>query len=303
MSDSITTLSNPASSLMYSPYLGESPTSRQEVAQVPTPPPMGPQHRPLPFADLIDVTTEALADVGLKILDEAFALAAPDPRGNPMRLFGLMDVAPRGALPSLLDTRPDWALSLGLRASHDQTVARGLVAGSRVFVCSNLCFSGAVRINVKHTTYADQRIRGAIYQAIETLPHAFEVQTARTDAWQATPLKPRWGDAALTECLRRGILNASQLPAAIAAWDDPSQLTLPQQEEVAATATDANGILQRSVWTFSNAVTGAMRPPLSVPEGAPEGTPARAHRIALPAATERTMRLSRFLDEIAGFEA
>jgi len=48
----------------------------------------------------------------------------------------------------------DYAWIVGLRNSHDKTYPAGLVAGSKVFVCDNLCFSGEVRLSRKHTRHA-----------------------------------------------------------------------------------------------------------------------------------------------------
>ena len=38
---------------------------------------------------------------------------------------------------------PDWARCIGIRNSHDQSLAVGLTAGISVCVCSNLAFGGS----------------------------------------------------------------------------------------------------------------------------------------------------------------
>ncbi len=50
-----------------------------------------------------------------------------------MKMFGVLD----------LETQMEGCrFSIGIRNSHDKSIRLGLTAGLRVFVCSNMAFSG-----------------------------------------------------------------------------------------------------------------------------------------------------------------
>jgi len=57
-----------------------------------------------------------------------------------------------------------WAV--GLRNSHDKTFPAGLVAGTRVFVCDILAFSGLIQIRRKHTRFAARDLRQLTARAV-----------------------------------------------------------------------------------------------------------------------------------------
>ena len=254
-------------------HSGANPMTRQEIAEIPTPEPMGPRHHPVPYISLIEGVEKGLHAIGMSIVEEAFG-ALRD--GN--RFFGLMQLAPMN------DTAPEgYAFQVGLRASHDQSLARGLVAGERTFVCDNLCFSGEIRLVTKQTTNVERRLPGMIMHAVQKLPGVFEVITERNETYKAYPLKPRWGDAALVEMLRREILLPTQIGRALKEWDEPSH-----EEHLS----ERDG---RTAWTLKNAVTEALKAPVDAETGL-------ATRPGAPVAMERTIGLTKFLDEIVGFD-
>lgn len=250
-------------------HCGAEPMGRTQIAELETPEPMGSRHCPVPFIDFIDTTTQALNHVGLQVLDEAYGALK-----DGSRFFGLMEIAGYSGIDS------DFAMTVGLRASHDQSFARGVCVGSHVFVCDNLCFSGEISLTTRHTTNINSRLPGMVLEAVQTLPGHFEVQNQRFDQYKLMELKPRWGDAALTELVRREVLNPSQIGRAIREWDEP---THPEHGE------DGH-----SVWRLMNAVTETMKAPLDS-----EGRPTRA---AAPATMTRTIGLTKFLDEIVDFK-
>ena len=84
-------------------HCGAEAITRSQVAMIPTPPADGPRHHPVPYADFIDLTTDALRHVGLQIVNEQYG-ALKD--GG--RFFGLMEVKP--AVP----TQDEFGLVVGL---------------------------------------------------------------------------------------------------------------------------------------------------------------------------------------------
>ena len=252
-------------------HCGAEAIDRHQLAVIPTPAPMGPHHKPVPYRDFIDLTTQALDSVGLTVVDEQYGALR-----DGARMFGLMEVQAKAAA-----NDRDFGLMVGLRASHDQSLARGLVVGSRVFVCDNLAFSGEVQISTKQTTNIEARLPGMVYEAVESLPGHFAVQDARFDRYRDFEMRRTWGDAALAELVRRSVLSGAAFSKALREWDTPSH------EEHAE-----NGF---SAWRLMQAVTEAIKAPKD-----DEGRPTRA---AAPAAMEKTVRMTSFLDEITQFDA
>jgi hypothetical protein len=97
-------------------------------------------YTPVSHLNFLETLEAELAERQVSIVRETYAL-----KQEGRQLFGVLDlstVAPTG----------DFRSVIGFRNSYDKTWAAGLVAGSRVFVCDNLAFSGEmVMLNKKHT--------------------------------------------------------------------------------------------------------------------------------------------------------
>ena len=103
---------------------------REALALVPTP--VGTEtHRPIPHHEVVQALIETLGFRHIGVVHDEYAVS---PDG--MRLFGVLD----------LETEIQGCrFSIGLRNSHDKTMRLALVCGYRVFVCSNMAFSGTLR--------------------------------------------------------------------------------------------------------------------------------------------------------------
>jgi hypothetical protein len=60
----------------------------------------------------------------------------------------------------------EWTWAVGIRNSHDKTFPAGLVAGTKVFCCDNLAFSGEVQISRKHTRFAERDLTHLTARAV-----------------------------------------------------------------------------------------------------------------------------------------
>jgi len=69
-----------------------------------------------------------LTEVKFSIRREEFAVS-----NDGMRMFGILDLSE--------GLTGDTSVSIGIRNSHDKTMALGMTAGYRVFVCDNMAFS------------------------------------------------------------------------------------------------------------------------------------------------------------------
>lgn len=116
--------------------------TRDELAQF-DPPPGTKTWTPIKHIDLVDALQSELAARGLHVMHEQYAV-----QRQGQQLFGTLDL-------DWQDTG-EYAAALGLRTSNDKSLSITLVAGLRVYVCSNLCLSGdLIALRRKHTSRLD----------------------------------------------------------------------------------------------------------------------------------------------------
>lgn len=148
--------------------------SRGELFSIPTPPRTS-SFTPVAHAQLIDLIEHQLECRGYGIQSAEYAVQDGKLDGRSLagaKLFATM---------ILKATRSDFAFALGLRAANDKSMAIGLVAGCKVFVCDNMALSGDEEILWrKHTSglYIRQLVPAGVDKAIARLAN-FEVQVAR----------------------------------------------------------------------------------------------------------------------------
>ena len=242
------------SNLLYSSETDKLVT-RQDMRAIPAPPPMGPRHHPYSFADFADNTVSAIERAGYSVTGEEFAV-----QKDGMRVFGILKVsnAPdvSSAVPALASSenvpalyKPEWNLVVGVRGSNDQSVSRGLVIGSQVMVCSNLCFSGDLgKWNRKQTTNVESDMPGIIRRAVDQLDRKNDELTVNFDPFNAAQVDRDGGDRILMDILRGGGFSASQFERAVDHWD---KLPADLDEH------SANG---RTLWWLFNACTHGLKP-------------------------------------------
>ncbi len=131
-------------------HKGAHAIDREGLALLPTPPPQGPKHVPVPHIELVDLITAEAQRLGLRIGKERFAVGRSKDEGRypGTALFGVMDFrAPEGASRSR---------SIAFRASNWRELGIRLVAGQRVFCCDNMALSGdEVVLSRRHTSGLD----------------------------------------------------------------------------------------------------------------------------------------------------
>lgn len=256
------------SALLYS----QANISRNELDLLPTPEALGRFHQPLGFGEYVDTVEESLDILGLEVRNQEFEVTHDN-----NRLFGALEV---GLKTGDLITSDEWKVLVGLRGSHDQSVQRGLVLGSQILVCSNLCFNGNIaNINTKQTTNIGSRLPRLIRAAVDHIPELAHLEEQRFDAYKALELKPRVGDAALVQLYRNGAFTNAQLAKAIGEWEQPAY-----EEHTHADA----GAQTRSGWRLFNAATEALKPATATSNA--DGN----------ALTRRTQVVSAFLNECVG---
>ena len=185
--------------------------SKADLAAVPVPDPTDSYH-PVPYGRFVEEVELHLPRFGLKVQSEAFGLARA---GGQM--FGVLTCT-NGHVDQ------DYGLAVGLRNSYDRSLSVGLVAGTRVFCCDNLAFSGEAKVSRKHTANVFRDLPDLIYRMLSDVA----TMKARTDEdiadMKTLEIEPQRADHLMVEAIRRNALPASRLPKVIEAWESPKHV-------------------------------------------------------------------------------
>lgn len=192
-------------------HCGGRTASIDEVANVTTPPSTR-THYPLPHLDFVQRTSMALTSQGYRIVNQSHALA----KGGD-RYFGVFEIA--------LDSAPsggEYGWILGLRNSHDKAYKAGIVAGSRVFVCDNLAFSGQVSISRVHTRYCSRDLIHLTSRAISKINDHFGLMNKRVEAYKNHEIKDRVAHDLIIRAVDNRAIMPKDIPHVLQEWRKPS---------------------------------------------------------------------------------
>lgn len=130
---------------------------RDEIAMVPTPTATA-SWKPVPHSEVIDAVTDVVKAHRWTILEEQYGLAR-----DGQRMFGFMRINKTNST--------EWSRCIGIRNSHDRTIAVGLAAGLTICCCSNLCFGGSTVLKRRHTSRIE--LNGLVLEAVNALELEF----------------------------------------------------------------------------------------------------------------------------------
>lgn len=182
---------------------------------------------PVPHGRFVEEVGLHVPRFGLAIQDAKYALAR-----DGLQMFGVLTCT-NG------QNHDDYALAIGLRNSYDRSLSVGLVAGSRVFCCDNLAFSGEAGTNRKHTVNVFRDLPDLIYRLLSQVSSMQSRIHAEIAAMKERDLAPETADHLMVEAVRRSVLPASHLPKVIAAWERPAH----------------EAFAPRTAWSLFNAFT------------------------------------------------
>ncbi len=195
-------------------HCGGEVVERHALFAVPTPAPTETWF-PLPHRHLVEEIESQLTDAGFDVLAESHALS----HGGD-RYFGVLEIAG----PQLrVDANPgghSWVV--GLRNSHDKRFPAGLVAGTKVFVCDNLSFSGLIQIRRKHTRFAARDLRQLTARAVGQLGDRLVGMELRISAYRELRLDDRHAHDIVVRATDCRALTPSQIPTVLGHWRDPA---------------------------------------------------------------------------------
>lgn len=191
-------------------HCGAETVSREALFAVPTPRGTATWF-PLSHRTILGEVENQLKATGFSIEEETHALTH-----DGARYFGVLSVTMKER------TKSDFGWVVGLRNSHDQSYPAGLVAGTRVFVCDNLAFSGEVRISRKHTKYAYRDLRHLTARAVGKLGDRLRNLDQRIEAYKAEPVADWLAHDIAVRAVDCAAITATQIPEVLREWRTPS---------------------------------------------------------------------------------
>ncbi len=182
--------------------------SCDELKVVPTPKAQGRWH-PVGHATVLETVTTTLQGAGYMVKSQALALAR-----DGKRFFGTLDLG--------TPLSDGVALAVGIRNSIDKSFPLGFVAGSRVFVCSNLAFNAELLVKRKHTHFAVTRWTKEIGCAVQNLSSFAAAEESRISRLKSHDLTDDQALAFIVRALERHVIAAPAIPKILAEWRMPT---------------------------------------------------------------------------------
>lgn len=207
-------------------HAGALSATREEVLAVHTPEATE-TWQPVPHATLLDGVISRLESIGLKVRREQHGL-----QGNGARWFGVFDLEARSG-------NDEYSLSVGLRNSHDMSMAAAAIMGARVWLCDNQSYSGEVQFSRKHTSEILAHLPEILDRTVVKLSMLEDYQAIRFNHYKRTEIDNRDANDLLVQAVMQKALPVTRLPKVYREWINPSH------EEFAP----------RTAWSLFNAFT------------------------------------------------
>ena len=183
--------------------------SRDEISMIDTPSSTDTWH-PVPHIDVIEAVTNVIKAHDWNIEGEKFGLACEG-----QRLFGVMEISSSSS--------PEWHRCIGLRNSHDKSLAVGLSAGIAVCVCTNLAFGGTTVVKRRHTSGIV--LSELIDRAVASLEDDFlTTETVCEDLKDAYLKNDDEARSSIVRAAELGVINSSDILPVYREFKEPSHV-------------------------------------------------------------------------------
>jgi len=203
---------------------------RGELGFVPTP--AGTRsHRPISHIEFLTMVEKQLIENGWEISAESHIVTHEG-----LRHFGLLTVR------SGLDTG-EFTQVVGIRNSHDKRFPAGIVCGSQVLVCSNLCFSGEIAVVRKHTRFIWKQLPELVSSAVGQLREGWQNEANRIRIYHDCEVEDVDVHDLTIQALDRGVISGSKVPKVLNEYRNPQHTEFQP----------------RTMWSWFNAVTQVLK--------------------------------------------
>jgi hypothetical protein len=209
---------------------------REELALVPTPPATD-THRPVPHHEIVQALVETLGFRHIGVVYDEYAVSQ-----DGMKMFGVLD----------LETEMHGArFAIGLRNNHDKSMRLALTCGYRVFVCSNMAFSGDFTpVLAKHSKSFS--LVDSISIGVDRMQRNFEPMRKQVELWRQSELTDVTAKMIIYEAF---IESELEVPKHLARRVHDLYFD-PQYDE----------FKPRTLWSLSNAFTSAFKDLEPIPQ-------------------------------------
>ena len=192
-------------------------------------PPATSTHFPFAHGMLLKETERLIEDMNYEILESAHALGKED-----LTYFGMY------RLKTHVAETESWDPLVGIRNSHDKTMAAGLTCGEHVTVCSNLMFSGAFTFTRKHTRHGFTETLDGMAETFTKLPAIDKYISERIDTFKTIPVEDdRDVSKFILECAGRNLIAPNTTVGVWKEWLDPTH----------------DDFKERTLWSLVNSFT------------------------------------------------
>lgn len=166
--------------------------------------------KPIPHDFVVQQVEQTIAGHKLEIVAEEYLLAR-----DGQRMFGVLDLRSK-------DDK-DYGLAVGLRNSHDMSFPVTTLLGARVFVCSNLSFSGEAKVQTKHTKFVMDRLPRLLCSTVTSLIESRGQQDRRLTIYKATEIERKKEAAYLMlQAIRLDVIPTRLIDTLISRWEKPT---------------------------------------------------------------------------------
>ena len=155
--------------------------------------------KPVAHREVIIPLQNALTATGMKVARKTYSLSA-----DGHRMFAVWELG---------NVDGEMAYTLGVRNSMDKSLALGIVAGTKVFVCDNLAFSGDFIRFRKHTKGIVDELDELCLEAIRNVTGSLRSFALWHKRLVTYVLRRRQAEVLTFRAMEMGVLNPSQFGA------------------------------------------------------------------------------------------
>jgi hypothetical protein len=216
-------------------HAGGDLVSREMLRTIPVPPATA-TWKPIPHYDLVQAIDRQLAVRDIRVVKEDFALAHKG-----LRLFGVLELLVPGTNGG---SGTEYAFAMGVRTANDRSFATQLAVGARVYVCSNLVFSGdLIAMHRKHTARFD--LNADISKAVDLFQHHLGTFGGKLDALKHRTLRDWEAKEIIFDAFAQEILPIRLFGAVSETYFHPQE--------------DMPDVVHRTAWGLHNAMSRALK--------------------------------------------
>lgn len=189
-------------------HCGSKYVTRQELLDVPTPESTK-THFPIAHNDFLNEIEDVIKNKNLEIISESHGISK-----NKQRYFGMLQI-------KRPDISSDYDMVLGVRNSHDKTLAGALALGTGTFVCDNLAFSSDIVVSHKHVRSLNDNLRPLIETAFNALDNQYLEQDKRFESYKDLKLSKEESSDFILDLHMEDIISSPKVKKLAQEWREP----------------------------------------------------------------------------------